>query len=629
MLSLSSKVKLLYAPLYILSCLIAHQALAKDILIAGHIKNTKGRPIIGATISLKQDGSNITTTVFADENGEFIFPPLSDGAYHLWAQGWIYQTKKIDFVASENHLETIVLDDKTGDVARQLPGDILLAALPERTKDEARMKNLISKNCTGCHSASFPLQHRFDKDGWTKILTHMSKINLVGIYNANRKNGTIESHMDELAAYLAKARGPEPSAMDFSHMRSPPRGEAARVVFREYDVPVDTSEPQDYIYNPNDGRDWSYGTPSKFFGHVGVHDAQADFYGHVWFTHADSSRTLTIGQMNEKTGAYKGFKFDEPQGYASQAHGMTRDQDGVIWFNSRPAGQKGVRPGLGRMDPKTEQMSLFIPPDSMSSTSGTIDVDSDHKVWVTAPDGALRFDPITQTFKDYKSPTYKTATGIVSVYGLAGDRNGNGWWLGMNQDIVNYSDIKTQTAHEFRLPADPTSLALQTDQEKEYYKSFTPPDFNTPLPWAQGARRMGADHNGHIVWIGDGFSGNYARVDINTKAYSFVPTPSPISLQPYAVAIDRHHDVWTNFWSTDAIGRYDDKTKKWTVFDLPTRGTESRYISVLEQPEGMKVIIPYYRTRKVAVMTFRNQAEIIKLKHEFKTKISDARMPQN
>jgi hypothetical protein len=76
------------------------------------------------------------------------------------------------------------------------------------------------------------------------------------------------------------------------------------------------------------------------------------------------------------------------------------------------------------------------------------------------------------------------------------------------------------------------------------------------------------------------------------------------------VSIDSMHRVWTNFWSTDAIGRYDEASNSWTIFDLPTRGTESRFISLLERPDGMRVIIPYYRTRKVAVMTFRSEGEI-------------------
>lgn len=36
----------------------------------------------------------------------------------------------------------------------QLPGDELLAALPEATAEDVRMKTVVRKNCTGCHTAA-------------------------------------------------------------------------------------------------------------------------------------------------------------------------------------------------------------------------------------------------------------------------------------------------------------------------------------------------------------------------------------------------------------------------------------------------------------------------------------------
>jgi hypothetical protein len=63
-------------------------------------------------------------------------------------------------------------------------------------------------------------------------------------------------------------------------------------------------------------------------------------------------------------------------------------------------------------------------------------------------------------------------------------------------------------------------------------------------------------------------------------------------------------------WSSDLIGKYDQGTGKWTLFDLPTRGSETRYISLLERDGKMEVVLPYSRTRKVAVMTFRSEADL-------------------
>ena len=39
---------------------------------------------------------------------------------------------------------------------QQLPGDEFLAALPEDTPEDARMKVQVRKNCTGCHSRKLP-----------------------------------------------------------------------------------------------------------------------------------------------------------------------------------------------------------------------------------------------------------------------------------------------------------------------------------------------------------------------------------------------------------------------------------------------------------------------------------------
>ena len=85
--------------------------------------------------------------------------------------------------------------------------------------------------------------------------------------------------------------------------------------------------------------------------------------------------------------------------------------------------------------------------------------------------------------------------------------------------------------------------------------------------------------------------------------------------QPYHVAVDNSHAAWTNLWSTDQVAKYDPSAGKWTLYDLPTRGTETRYISILEKEgQPMQVAIPYSRLRKIAVMSPRSEAEIAALK---------------
>jgi len=79
--------------------------------------------------------------------------------------------------------------------------------------------------------------------------------------------------------------------------------------------------------------------------------------------------------------------------------------------------------------------------------------------------------------------------------------------------------------------------------------------------------------------------------------------------------VDKEHNVWTNLWSTDKVAKYNPSSGQWTLFELPTRGTESRHISLLERNgQPLRVIIPYERGRKVAVLTPRSDAELKALK---------------
>jgi streptogramin lyase len=198
---------------------------------------------------------------------------------------------------------------------------------------------------------------------------------------------------------------------------------------------------------------------------------------------------------------------------------MTRDAQGNLWFNVRPTTTPN-HGGLARLDPRTEKIDVFVPPAGMSGTGGavTVDVDGKGKIWASAPDGILRFDPDTQLFTEFKSPAFKTAHGTGITYGVAADRDGNGWWAQMALDIVDKADTQSGKSIAIELPPIAAEMARITPEEKQLYDSFAGLDFNTPFPWSQGPRRMGADKNGDTVWVCDFWGGSLARIDTQTGA---------------------------------------------------------------------------------------------------------------
>ena len=604
----------LTALLALTAALAALPAFAGDIVLTGTITSPAGEKLGGVTVSAKGDGSTITRTVFTDAAGDYYFPPLPGGSYRVWAQALGYQPARAELA-----LGTVTRQDFTmrpeEDLFRQLPGDLLLAALPEETPDDQRMKRIVRVNCTGCHTPSYVLQHRFDEAGWNAIIELMKHVNVYGAYQGpdHKANAVLDLNQKQLAAYLARARGPGESAMNIK-LRPRPAGEAALVMFAEYDVPLDPAAALPPNFVANDGTDWSMGTPSVLIPGFGVHDAWADLDGNLWFTCNIPNGSLTIGRIDAKTGAFKPFKVDASTGFAAQTHGMTRDPNGIIWFNINTG-----RGGLGRLDPKTEAIEVFMPPEGMSPTGGatTVDYDGKGKIWVSAPDGALRFDPDTKTFTEFKSRTFKTANGTGLTYGVAADRDGNGYWAEMALDIIGRSEMASRTSLEIKLPPVQAEFDRVPPQMREAYQASVQVDFNTPFPWAQGPRRMGTDKNADVLWVGNSWGASLARIDTHTLEVSFVPLPG--TRQPYHVAVDRNHAAWTNLWMTDEVMRYDPTTSTWTAFDLPSRGFEARYVSLLER-EGAptQVILPSFRLRKVAVMTSRSEAELAALKAQAK-----------
>jgi streptogramin lyase len=590
---------------------LAMPAQAADFALSGTIASAAGEKLGGVTVSAKAQGSTITTSVYTDEQGGYYFPPLPAGKYSVWAQALAFERANgdVDLTAARRQDLTLKPMADMERQIRQMPGEMLMAALPEATEDDARIKRVFRNMCTGCHTPSYVLQFRFDEDGWNKIIDLMKVVPNSGVYPANPKaNAIIDYNQKQLAAYLARARGPGESSLKIAS-RARPNGESARAVWTLYDLPMGKESGIGAPYQVNDGTDWSWGTTSKL-GLV-THDGGMDLDGNLWFTSNNPNREVTLGRVDGKTGAVRFLKVNRNDGLAANAHGLVRDQQGIFWFDVNPG-----RRSLGRLDPKTEKIDVYMTPPNISPLGGavTVDVDGKGKVWASAPDGAVRFDPATETFSEFKSLAYKTPKGTGMTYGAAGDRDGNGWWTQMAFDIIGKGDVATGKTLEVKLPVVQPEMDRLTTDARAVYDKFDDLNFGSPLPWQQGPRRMGTDKNADILWVGNSWGGSLSRINTKTMETSIVPLPDPSAMQPYHIVVDKDHNVWGNLWTNDQILKYDPATAKWTIFELPVRGTEIRHIALDERNGKTSVILPVYRTNQMGVMTVRSEADLAALK---------------
>ncbi len=57
--------------------------------------------------------------------------------------------------------------------------------------------------------------------------------------------------------------------------------------------------------------------------------------------------------------------------------------------------------GLSRLDPATQTIDVYLPPNGMTQTGGAVTVDYDGRgsIWASATGRALRFDPVAKKFR--------------------------------------------------------------------------------------------------------------------------------------------------------------------------------------------------------------------------------------
>ena len=569
-------------------------------MLSGTVRSATGEALGGVPVSARPAGKTFTRTVFTNDRGEYYFPPLtapfSPGTYQIWAQavGFSRTTVEVDLPSSGGTGRELVLNALT-DFTNQLSGGEWLDALPADTHEDRRLKEIFRVNCVECHQPGLVLQNRFDEQGWLAIIEVMERATYHGWpgMGAAPRN-TITFHKQELAKYLARIRGPESVPLKF-RLRPRPTGDAARVVITEYDIPTGVGKQERAAI---DGSDWSEGIMSGLHGTGGIHDVQIDNIGNAWLTDSVANDHRTVVKLDVKTGAVTGFKVTAPNGRAQTSHGIGRDANGIMWFDTG-----GM---LGRLDPATESFEFFRTPfGSPTTTSGQIDIAPNGNVWMSARRGALMFDPKTKKFRFYPDKTI----GDGQTYGAAADAEGNGWWTQFNMDTVVHADAVSGRTWEFPMyPPDRLEIAL-TPEDREFYHNIGGNRFSGTFarPGGQAPRRLSTDKNGTHVWVANWWGMNLAKIDYKAKkvvSYHKVPDGG----HPYNTVVDKNHVVWTNLTLDDAVGKFDPKSGQWTIYKLPIVGAELRHIAVDDRTGD--VWVPYREADRAARLEFRTQAQL-------------------
>jgi virginiamycin B lyase len=581
----------------------------------GTVKSVEGNPLEGVTVSIRGEGKTFVTTVFTNQQGVYVFPPVERGLkYSLWAQAQGFQTARSDVDARSGDIQPVagLQLQPLKNFEKQLTGVEWMNSFPENTPAEKREKRIYANNCSGCHANQFTLQNRFDADSWGKIVSVMSLSSSGTPIRPNAAGTpTIDAYRDEIVRFLTKVRGPVPANHELKPLPRP-TGEATQVIITEFDLPRPEAPPESYIHN---GSDWMEGTPSRWQGRA-AHDAAIGPDGDIYLSD-ETTLGASIFKLDVQTGNVTSYKFPAKNGGVASTHGIAVDPEGNMWTNNQSSDN------LLMFDPKTEKFLEFLRPDTMPGARNTVAVDQEvHKgiIWsATFQDRAVKLDPNTGKSifqngalrldsKTGKYSFYPLITG-KDTYGVTVDREGHAWYSSPGSDRVDVANAETgQTAEIIFEPAGPETGMEITDADKENYSKLYAVQ-NSATPLHNCPRRIGADSNADVVWVALYCSDKIAKIDIHTHQVTQYAVPHKYS-HPYGVAVDNEHNVWINLNNTDMLAKFNPATEKFTEYQMPSRGTLMRHLVINSNVSPPEIIAAETGLNKVARIQFRKAADM-------------------
>jgi virginiamycin B lyase len=518
---------------------LATSALAQTAALAGQVTSAEEGPMEGVLVSAKKDGSTITVTVVTDAKGQYGFPAerLDAGHYAIAirAAGYNLDGPKAVDIAAGGSMADIKLV-KTRNLANQLSNAEWLISAPGPDNLKANMAN-----CVSCHTLQRIFASSHDAEEFKQIFKRM------GTYSP----GSTPIHPQPLLPGPRGDRSPMPPSqwdamsewlagvdMSTSDTRSyelktlpRPKGAATRVIYTEYDLPRQETQP---------------------------HDVIVDQDGMVWYS--DFSNQFA-GVMNPKTGKATDIRIPvlKPE-----------QPKGSLEIEFEP-GQKNVwlammyQAGVARIDRKTHEVTTYPIPKEWQSTSAQSSMvspqhmDVDGRVWTNNQDvhDMYRLDVETGQYENLgpsKDPNGKQ----IAAYGMPTDRQNNVYQLEFGGTSIGLRDAKTGMATIFQTPI----------------KNSKP--------------RRGRVDEQNRLWFAE-YGGNAIGLfDPKTVTIKEYPLPTKFGAA-YDVAPNKDaSEVWTGSMLNDLVARLDTKSGQITEYLMP-RPTNIRRVFV--QDNGPKTVL--------------------------------------
>lgn len=383
-------------------------------------------------------------------------------------------------------------------------------------------RKILERTCMVCHGVNFIPSKALSRDGW-KALIHLmiSRDGEGGLFSGQIKSGP--PILNRVTRHLSDKD--MPILLDYLAANFGPNAKQ-RAVLQDKWPPVSRTalakaEFIEYRFPPTKEMPRRMSQEEHFDANGNVYISEPLERAIIW--------------LDPRTGSSKTWVIP---GKAS-THGITVDGDGTVWFS-------GSGNFVVHLDPKTGLFDQYRDPET-GLHGNTPAFTSKGDLWFS--------ELIGNKIGHWSRATNRITYWNVPVpdsdpYGLIVDHHDKVWWADYFTGAISRFDPKTNKFSRFPLKT-----------------------------WPDSVRRLVADSKDNIWYGVYGYNpglnryGKIGRLDIKTGQMTEYTLPIEYS-QPYKVVADTHDNIWVA--SMNYLTKFDQKSKKFTVYPLPERTDEPK-----------------------------------------------------
>ncbi len=468
----------------------------------GVVEDAAGNPVKGIFVQARNLKSGITTSVLSDRQGSYWFDSLPPGEYDLGTQSVGFTTdgrKDLGLEADQSVAVDFTVEERPI-TWTELSFTDYLTLLPEHpTKGKA------IHQCHGCHGVRWHSIHPKDLSGWRETVNWM-RTEWSYYFGDDLKDEDVEG----IASYFASLFGPASELPEYPDIeRREYSDEAMKIVYVDYELPTRRAFPWSGVpdgkgnvwipeynsnqigkLNPKTGVIKEYKVP--FPERAAIHSSVPAPDGTVWLTEA--STAYRIAKFDPETETFTEYPDPREEGIPTKhtnvvdvkgriwtsggdvitsfdpktetfsyygdkpldwkTYGVATDKEGNVWFT------RLGNHSFGKIDASTGEVTEW---DRPKGAPRRIHVDSKGNVWFGEffASKAVKFDPKTETFKEYPLPGPD-----ARPYGVGIDANDDFWYYAWGRSEIGWVNASTGQITQYPVPyIDPTMRDFFRDSE--------------------------------------------------------------------------------------------------------------------------------------------------------------------